>query len=232
MTQPISFVSGRTQRNALPSLTPQFTQTVPLSLYVHIPWCVRKCPYCDFNSHSAPDVLPETMFVDALLEDLTRSLPAIWGRRVETVFFGGGTPSLLSPESVDRLLSGFRTLLPLSPGAEITLEANPGTVDSARFEGFRAAGINRLSLGIQSFDDAALQSLGRIHNKAQAIAAIEAAARVFDTFNLDLMVGLPYQTVDAALADIEQALYFSPPHFSCYQLTLEPHTRRTLPPIS
>lgn len=225
MTQPITFVPGRQKSAAqAPELTPSFTQAVPLSLYVHIPWCVRKCPYCDFNSHAAPDLLPETAFVDALLEDLTLALPSIWGRRVETVFFGGGTPSLLSPDAIDRLITGFRTLLPLSPEAEITLEANPGTVDAERFSGFRAAGVNRLSLGIQSFDDASLHTLGRIHNRAQAIAAIEAAARTFDTFNLDLMVGLPQQNVDAALADIEQALSFSPPHFSCYQLTLEPHT--------
>ena len=225
MTQPITFVPGR-QKSAsqAPELTPSFTQALPLSLYVHIPWCVRKCPYCDFNSHAAPDLLPETAFVDALLEDLTLALPSIWGRRVETVFFGGGTPSLLSPEAIDRLITGFRTLLPLSPEAEITLEANPGTVDAERFSGFRAAGVNRLSLGIQSFDDASLQTLGRIHNRAQAIAAIEAAARTFDSFNLDLMVGLPQQNVEAALADIEQALSFFPPHFSCYQLTLEPHT--------
>lgn len=225
MTQPITFVPGR-QKSAsqAPELTPSFTQALPLSLYVHIPWCARKCPYCDFNSHAAPDLLPETAFVDALLEDLTLALPSIWGRRVETVFFGGGTPSLLSPDAIDRLITGFRTLLPLSPEAEITLEANPGTVDAERFSGFRAAGVNRLSLGIQSFDDASLQTLGRIHNRAQAIAAIEAAARTFDSFNLDLMVGLPQQNVEAALADIEQALSFFPPHFSCYQLTLEPHT--------
>lgn len=225
MTQTITFVPGRKQpTNSAPTLTPQFTQAVPLSLYVHVPWCVRKCPYCDFNSHTAPDVLPETAFVDALLEDLTLALPSIWGRRVETIFFGGGTPSLLSPEAIDRLLTGFRTLLPLSPEAEITLEANPGTVDTERFRGFRAAGINRLSLGIQSFNDRSLQALGRIHDRAQAIAAIESAAQTFDTFNLDLMVGLPHQNAEAALADIDQALAFNPPHFSCYQLTLEPHT--------
>ena len=224
MTQPITFVPGRAQSASVPVLAPHFTQAIPLSLYVHVPWCVRKCPYCDFNSHAAPESLPEAAFIDALLEDLTLALPGVWGRRIETVFFGGGTPSLLSPDAVDRLLTGFRTLLPLSPEAEITLEANPGTVDAGRFAGFRAAGVNRLSLGIQSFDDAALRALGRIHNRAQAIAAIEAAAGIFDTFNLDLMVGLPQQTTDAALADIEQALTFSPPHFSCYQLTLEPHT--------
>lgn len=224
MTQPITFVPGRKRHIAATTITPTFTQAIPLSLYVHVPWCVRKCPYCDFNSHAAPDAIPEVVFVDALLEDLTQALPGIWGRRIETVFFGGGTPSLLSPESIDRLITGFRTLLPLSPQAEITLEANPGTVDVERFRGFRAAGITRLSLGIQSFDDASLHTLGRIHNRAQAIAAIEAAARTFDTFNIDLMVGLPNQNVDTALADIEQALSFAPPHFSCYQLTLEPHT--------
>ena len=225
VTQPITFVPGRKQQtHSTPALTPQFTQAIPLSLYVHVPWCVRKCPYCDFNSHSAPETLPESALVDALLEDLTLALPSIWGRRVETVFFGGGTPSLLSPEAVNRLLTGLRTLLPISPEAEITLEANPGTVDAERFNGFRAAGINRLSLGIQSFDDTALHALGRIHDRAQAIAAIEAAARSFDTFNLDLMVGLPHQNTAAALADIDQALAFEPPHFSCYQLTLEPHT--------
>jgi putative oxygen-independent coproporphyrinogen III oxidase len=225
VTQPITFYPGRKNApNSTRVLKPEFTQAIPLSLYVHIPWCVRKCPYCDFNSHTAPDTIPEKALVDALLEDLTLALPGIWGRRIETIFFGGGTPSILSPEAIDRLLTGFRTLLPLSPEAEITLEANPGTVDIERFRGFRAAGINRLSLGIQSFDEAALQILGRIHNRAQAIHAIEAAAQSFDTYNLDLMVGLPHQHVNAALTDIEQALSFSPPHFSCYQLTLEPHT--------
>ena len=225
MTQPITFVTGRKQQtNGTPVPTPRFTQPLPLSLYVHVPWCVRKCPYCDFNSHTAPNTLPEATFIDAVLADLTLALPSVWGRRIETVFFGGGTPSLLSPAAIDRLLTGLRTLLPISPEAEITLEANPGTVDAERFKAFRVAGINRLSLGIQSFDDAALHALGRIHDRSQAIAAIEAAARIFDTFNLDLMVGLPHQNVAAALADIEQALCFAPPHFSCYQLTLEPHT--------
>ena len=223
--QTITFVPSLGSRAAAAgALKPNFTQAVPLSLYVHIPWCVRKCPYCDFNSHTAPEQLPENELVDALLQDLTLALPSIWGRRVETIFFGGGTPSLLSPTAIDRLITGFRTLLPLSPNAEITLEANPGTVDADRFAGFRAAGVNRLSLGIQSFDDASLHALGRIHDRAQAIAAIEAAAKHFDTFNLDLMVGLPEQDTAAALTDINQALAFSPPHFSCYQLTLEPHT--------
>ena len=225
MAQTITFVpTPGSQSLSAPALQPQFTQAIPLSLYVHIPWCVRKCPYCDFNSHNAPEQLSENALVDALLKDLTATLPGIWGRRVETVFFGGGTPSLLSPAAIDQLLTGFRTLLPLSPQAEITLEANPGTVDAQRFSAFRDAGITRLSLGIQSFNDASLQVLGRIHDRQQAIAAIEAAARYFETFNLDLMVGLPHQDVTAALADINQALSFAPPHFSCYQLTLEPHT--------
>jgi putative oxygen-independent coproporphyrinogen III oxidase len=223
--QTITFVPKPGSRAAAAGvLKPNFTQAVPLSLYVHIPWCVRKCPYCDFNSHAAPEHLPEAALVDALLQDLTAALPGIWGRRIETVFFGGGTPSLLSPAAIDRLITGFRMLLPLSPQAEITLEANPGTVDAGRFAGFKAAGVNRLSLGIQSFNDASLQALGRIHDQQQAIAAIEAAARTFDTFNLDLMVGLPLQDTAAALTDINQALAFNPPHFSCYQLTLEPHT--------
>ena len=223
--QTITFVPSLGSRAAAAgALKPNFTQAVPLSLYVHIPWCVRKCPYCDFNSHAAPEQLPENELVDALLQDLTLALPGIWGRRVETIFFGGGTPSLLSPAAIDRLITGFRTLLPLSPNAEITLEANPGTVDADRFAGFSAAGVNRLSLGIQSLNDASLHALGRIHDRAQAIAAIEAAAKHFDTFNLDLMVGLPQQDTAAALADINQALAFNPPHFSCYQLTLEPHT--------
>ncbi len=223
--QIITFVPSLGSRAAAAgALQPNFTQAVPISLYVHIPWCVRKCPYCDFNSHAAPEQLPENELVDALLQDLTLALPGIWGRRVETIFFGGGTPSLLSPAAVDRLITGFRTLLPLSPNAEITLEANPGSVDADRFAGFSAAGVNRLSLGIQSFNDASLHALGRIHDRAQAIAAIEAAAKHFETFNLDLMVGLPQQNTAAALADINQALAFNPPHFSCYQLTLEPHT--------
>ncbi|MGV0953202.1 MAG: radical SAM family heme chaperone HemW [Fluviibacter sp.] len=231
--QTITFVpSPGVRTRAASTLQPNFTQAVPLSLYVHIPWCVRKCPYCDFNSHAAPAHIPENALVDALLQDLTLALPGIWGRRVETVFFGGGTPSLLSPAAVDRLITGFRMLLPLSPQAEITLEANPGTVDAERFAGFKAAGVNRLSLGIQSFNDASLQALGRIHNRQQAIAAIEGAARTFDTFNLDLMVGLPQQDVAAALDDINQALTFNPPHFSCYQLTMEPHTPfAAVPPV-
>jgi len=195
----------------------------PLSLYIHLPWCVRKCPYCDFNSHAAQS-LPETAYIDALLADLERALPDIWGRRVHSVFFGGGTPSLFSAEGIDRILSGVRTLTQLLPGAEITLEANPGTVESAKFKGFREAGVTRVSLGIQSFDPRHLQALGRIHDDAEARRAAELAATHFDTFNLDLMFALPGQTLAEALADIDTALGFKPPHLSAYHLTLEPNT--------
>jgi putative oxygen-independent coproporphyrinogen III oxidase len=203
----------------------------PLSLYIHLPWCVRKCPYCDFNSHAAQS-LPETAYIDALLADLERALPDIWGRRVHSVFFGGGTPSLFSAEGIDRILGGVRTLTQLLPGAEITLEANPGTVESARFKGFREAGVTRVSLGIQSFDPRHLQALGRIHDDAEARLAAELAATHFDTFNLDLMFALPGQTLAEALADIDTALGFEPPHLSAYHLTLEPNTPfgHTAPP--
>ena len=204
--------------------TLEFRQSPPLALYVHVPWCVQKCPYCDFNSHALRGEVPEAAYVAALIADFEAALPQVWGRRVHSVFFGGGTPSLLSGRAVDTLLTALRTLLPLAPDAEITLEANPGTVDSARFADFRGAGVNRLSLGIQSFAALHLKALGRIHDAAQARAAIEAAARYFDNFNLDLMYGLPGQTLDEALADVDEALAFSPPHLSCYQLTLEPNT--------
>ena len=195
----------------------------PLSLYIHLPWCVRKCPYCDFNSHAA-QTFPENAYIDALLLDLERALPDIWGRRIHTVFFGGGTPSLFSAEGVDRILSGVRTLTQLMPGAEITLEANPGTVEAAKFKGFRDAGVTRVSLGIQSFNPRHLQALGRIHDDSEARRAAELAATHFDTFNLDLMFALPGQTLAEALADIETALDFRPPHLSAYHLTLEPNT--------
>ena len=197
---------------------------VPLSLYVHVPWCVQKCPYCDFNSHGLRGELPEAEYVAALIADLEAALPLVWGRRVVSVFFGGGTPSLLSGEAVDTLLSAIRARLPLVYGAEITLEANPGTAESGKFAAFRAAGVNRLSLGIQSFNPAHLKALGRIHDAQEACRAIELAARHFDSFNLDLMYGLPQQTMTQALADLEQALTFAPSHLSCYQLTLEPNT--------
>ena len=197
---------------------------VPLSLYVHVPWCVQKCPYCDFNSHGLRGGLPEADYVAALIADLEAALPLVWGRRVVSVFFGGGTPSLLSGEAVDTLLAAIRARLPLVYGAEITLEANPGTAESGKFAAFRAAGVNRLSLGIQSFNPAHLKALGRIHDAQEACRAIELAARHFDSFNLDLMYGLPQQTMTQALADLEQALTFALSHLSCYQLTLEPNT--------
>ncbi len=203
----------------------------PLALYIHLPWCVKKCPYCDFNSHAA-ERIPESAYIDALLADLESALPEIWGRRIHTVFFGGGTPSLFSPEGIDRILTGVRTLTPLAPGAEITLEANPGTVEAGRFAGFRAAGVTRVSLGIQSFEPRHLAALGRIHDAAEARAAAALAATYFETFNLDLMYALPGQTLAEALADIETALRFGPPHLSAYHLTLEPNTPfgHTAPP--
>lgn len=203
----------------------EFRVSPPLALYVHIPWCVQKCPYCDFNSHEAGETIPERAYVDALIADLQSALPLIWGRPVVTVFFGGGTPSLLSPAAIDELLAAFRALAMLSPDAEITLEANPGTVEAAKFAGFRAAGVNRLSLGIQSFDDGHLKALGRIHDAAEAKRAAQLAGEHFERFNLDLMYGLPGQTLDQALSDVDTALSFAPAHLSCYQLTLEPNTR-------
>jgi oxygen-independent coproporphyrinogen-3 oxidase len=202
-----------------------FASLPPLSLYVHIPWCVRKCPYCDFNSHEARTKIPEREYIDALLRDLEQDLPRVWGRIVHTIFIGGGTPSLFSPEAIDRLLSGIRARLPLDQNIEITLEANPGTVELERFKGFKAAGINRLSIGIQSFEDEKLKALGRIHGRAEALRAAEAArAAGFDNFNLDLMFGLPGQTVEQALADMRTAMALRPTHLSAYQLTIEPNT--------
>jgi putative oxygen-independent coproporphyrinogen III oxidase len=203
----------------------EFRVSPPLALYVHVPWCVRKCPYCDFNSHEAGETIPERQYVDALIADLQSALPLIWGRPVVSVFFGGGTPSLLSPAAIDELITAFRTLAMLAPEAEITLEANPGTVEAEKFAGFRAAGVNRLSLGIQSFNDEHLQALGRIHGAAEARRAAQLAGEHFESFNLDLMYGLPGQTHEQALTDVETALSFAPSHLSCYQLTLEPNTR-------
>ncbi len=199
----------------------------PLTLYVHFPWCVRKCPYCDFNSHEPRDgieTIPEARYIDALVADLDRVVPQVWGRRVHAVFLGGGTPSLIAPAAIDRLLSAVRARLTLEADAEITLEANPGTVEAGRFAEYRALGINRLSIGIQSFDDDALRALGRIHDGAQARRAVEVAAASFETFNLDLMYALPGQDADAAARDVATARAFAPPHLSLYQLTLEPNT--------
>ncbi|HSE02237.1 MAG TPA: radical SAM family heme chaperone HemW [Burkholderiales bacterium] len=203
---------------------PAFRALPPLSLYIHIPWCARKCPYCDFNSHEARGAVPEERYVAALIADLERALPEVWGRRVHSVFFGGGTPSLLSAPAIDAILAAVRARLALAPDAEITLEANPGTAEAGKFRDFRATGINRLSLGIQSFDPRHLKSLGRIHDGREARRAIEMAMRNFDNVNLDLMYGLPGQTVDEARADIEEALEFAPLHLSCYHLTIEPNT--------
>jgi oxygen-independent coproporphyrinogen-3 oxidase len=194
---------------------------------VHFPWCVRKCPYCDFNSHEARNGaggIPEDAYVAALIADLEAALPQVWGRPVNSIFFGGGTPSLLSAAAVERLLAAFRALLPLVPEAEITLEANPGTVEAAKFAAFRAAGVNRLSLGIQSFDDAKLAALGRIHSAAEARRAVELALAHFERVNLDLMYALPQQTLAQAQRDIEIAAGYAPQHISAYHLTLEPNT--------
>jgi len=203
----------------------QFHANPPLTLYVHLPWCVRKCPYCDFNSHEAPAGIPAERYVDALAEDLEQELPDVWGRPLEAIFIGGGTPSLFPPEAIRRLLSRVRACFNPDPEIEVTLEANPGTLEAGRFEGFRAAGINRLSLGIQSFDDEHLAALGRIHDAAEARAAVEAAlAAGFESVNLDLMYALPGQDVERAMADLETALAYGPQHLSWYQLTLEPNT--------
>jgi len=221
----------------------------PLSLYVHLPWCLKKCPYCDFNSHellapktpAAPppqggvsglgrpgaaqrDGLPEARYLEALRADLEAALPFIWGRRVHSIFIGGGTPSLFSPASIDQLITDIRARLPLEPGCEITLEANPGTFERDRFRGYRAAGVTRLSIGVQSFNDEKLKAIGRVHDAAQARAAVEEAREAFDTFNIDLMYALPGQTPDELRADLQQALAYAPPHLSIYHLTIEPNT--------
>lgn len=202
-----------------------FTTLPPLSLYAHIPWCVRKCPYCDFNSHELRGDLPERDYIDALLHDLDQELPGVWGRVVSSIFIGGGTPSLFAPESIDRLLAGIRARLTCKPDLEITLEANPGTVEQGRFHEFRAAGVNRLSIGVQSFDDRLLGRIGRIHGRREAIRAAEGAHDAgFASFNLDLMFGLPGQTPDQALQDLSTAMDLEPAHLSWYQLTLEPNT--------
>ncbi|HET7730369.1 MAG TPA: radical SAM family heme chaperone HemW [Usitatibacter sp.] len=196
----------------------------PLSLYVHIPWCLRKCPYCDFNSHERRGELPEGQYVDALVADLESTLPRVWGRRIGTIFVGGGTPSLFSPAAIERLLTAVRTRIPVEPDAEITLEANPGTFEAERFRGFRDAGVNRLSLGVQSFDDASLAAIGRVHGADEARRALDAALAIFPTVNADLMYALPGQSVEAALADVREAVSRGVPHVSAYHLTLEPDT--------
>lgn len=196
----------------------------PLSLYVHFPWCVRKCPYCDFNSHEVKGSFPEEDYLAALRADLESALPLIWGRKVYTVFIGGGTPSLMSAAGLDRLLSDIRSLLPLDGAAEITMEANPGTFEAEKFKSYRASGINRLSIGIQSFNSRHLEALGRIHDGDEARRAVEIAHSTFENFNLDLMYALPHQTLEEVQADVATALSFAPPHLSLYHLTLEPNT--------
>jgi putative oxygen-independent coproporphyrinogen III oxidase len=205
--------------------TLQLVALPPLSLYVHLPWCIKKCPYCDFNSHEmARAELPEQRYIDALIADLEASLPLIWGRSVHSIFIGGGTPSLFSPAAIDRLLADIRARLRLDADCEITLEANPGTFEKDRFKAFRQAGVTRLSVGVQSFNDAHLKALGRVHDSAQAIAAVEEAAASFETFNLDIMYALPGQTLAGLEKDMRQALALSPPHISIYHLTIEPNT--------
>jgi len=204
---------------------PTFNTTIPLSLYIHLPWCVRKCPYCDFNSHEARSDVPEEIYVNALLRDLDEQLPHIWGRRLISIFFGGGTPSLFSPKAIEKILQGVHSRLNFGPEIEITLEANPGTIDEKRFIGFHAAGVNRLSIGIQSLQNEKLKLLGRIHDRDYALRAIDAAINAgFHNFNVDLMHGLPEQSLDDALSDLRDALQFQPPHVSWYQLTIEPNT--------
>ncbi|MFW5450728.1 MAG: radical SAM family heme chaperone HemW [Methylophagaceae bacterium] len=202
-----------------------FTSLPPLSLYIHVPWCIRKCPYCDFNSHKAPDNLTEQDYINALIRDLEQEIPHIWGRSIHSIFIGGGTPSLFSAEAYQCLFSSIRALLPFDPNIEITLEANPGTFEAQRFDEYRDLGINRLSIGVQSFNDLSLSKLGRIHDSKQAITAIETAYKVgFENINLDLMFGLPQQTEQTAINDIETAISLAPSHISYYQLTMEPNT--------
>lgn len=232
MTFPIPVVSASPEQGApirdvqhyMRDGTLQLSALPPLSLYVHLPWCLKKCPYCDFNSHENQGELPEQRYIDALVADLEASLPLIWGRTVHSIFIGGGTPSLFSPQAIDRLLGDIRARLRLEPDCEITLEANPGTFEKDRFRAFRSAGVTRLSVGVQSFDNQHLKALGRVHDRAQAIAAVEEAAQSFDTFNLDIMYALPGQTLQNLEQDMRQALAFEPSHISIYHLTIEPNT--------
>ena len=210
-------------RIALPGEV-RFAELPPLALYVHLPWCVRKCPYCDFNSHERSEDVPDREYRAALIADLEGLLPSVWGRRIVSIFIGGGTPSLFPAEAIDRLLSDIRARVPVAPGAEITLEANPGTVEAARFRGYRAAGVTRISLGVQSFDDAMLAALGRIHSADEARRAIDVAQDCFDEVNIDLMYGLPGQSIGMARSDIDEGIRRRTTHLSAYQLTIEPNT--------
>lgn len=218
-SQPARAATAYLQPGAL-----NLTALPPLSLYVHFPWCVKKCPYCDFNSHEATGGFPEEEYLSALRADLEQALPLIWGRKIYTIFIGGGTPSLLSARGLDRLLSDIRTLLPLDGAVEITMEANPGTFEAEKFKSYRSSGINRLSIGIQSFNAKHLQALGRIHDGDEARRAVDIAMANFDNFNLDLMYALPSQTLAEARQDVQTAIAFAPPHLSLYHLTMEPNT--------
>lgn len=224
ITIPIRPAGGAKPSRLVTPAGASLTSLPPLSVYVHVPWCVRKCPYCDFNSHAAPAEIPERAYLDALRADLEQALPSIWGRQVISVFLGGGTPSLLSAAVLDELLAMLRAYLNVWPDAEITMEANPGTAEAGRFLDYAASGVNRLSLGIQSFDDAQLKKLGRIHDADQARAAIEMAQRAVSRVNLDVMFALPGQDLAACLRDVEQAVSFGTEHLSLYHLTLEPNT--------
>ncbi|WNO04625.1 radical SAM family heme chaperone HemW [Rhodoferax mekongensis] len=226
--KPVAEGAAAVQRDIQHYMRPgslQFSALPPLSLYVHLPWCIKKCPYCDFNSHEqAKDGLQEKRYIDAVIADLEAALPLIWGRNIHSIFIGGGTPSLFSPESIDRLLGDIRARLRLEADCEITMEANPGTFEKDRFKAFRGAGVTRLSIGVQSFNDTHLKALGRVHDRAQALAAVEEAAASFDTFNLDIMYALPGQTQAQLDVDLATALQFQPPHISIYHLTIEPNT--------
>ena len=224
--EPVGAVVPKDIQHYMRPGTLQLGSLPPLSLYVHLPWCLRKCPYCDFNSHEwrSGGEIPEQRYMDALIADVEQALPLIWGRSIHSIFIGGGTPSLFSPQAIDRLLAALRARLRVDPGCEVTLEANPGTFEKDRFRAFRAAGVTRLSIGVQSFDDRFLQALGRVHNRAQALAAAEEAAAAFDTFNLDVMYALPGQSVADLRQDIGTALALAPPHLSVYHLTIEPNT--------
>jgi len=209
---------------ASPAAPPGLKRLPPLSLYLHIPWCVRKCPYCDFNSHESKGEIPQDEYCAALLRDLELSLPLVWGRRIYSIFIGGGTPSLFAANAIDGLLSGIRARLPLAADCEVTLEANPGTFEAEKFRDFRAAGVTRLSIGIQSFNPRHLKALGRIHDDNEARRAIESAARAFDNVNLDMMYALPGQALEEARRDAEEAVSWNTAHLSCYHLTIEPDT--------
>jgi putative oxygen-independent coproporphyrinogen III oxidase len=235
MSEKLNPSAGAVLQPFIPGSARQISLSIlpPLAIYIHIPWCIRKCPYCDFNSHESKTDLPEQQYIDCLISDLDYTLPKIWGRRVYSIFFGGGTPSLFSAKAIDAILAAVRARVTLDSEAEITLEANPGTFEAEKFRGFREAGVNRLSIGIQSFNAAHLQALGRVHNDDEAKRAIDIAQKNFDNINLDVMFALPKQTLAECEADIETALSFNTNHLSIYHLTLEPNTlfHRFPPPL-